>query len=171
MKKLQLTIILLGLFQASASAQSLPDDAQELLKKQQVAIARLDETLNRELEKVKLRCMKDGDLEGANAVDSVIKDPEKLPADAASDPLVGTVWHFLGSGRDKINEVEFLKGGKVRCEVAYKNATWRRIDKTNILFGYGDGDSYIVFRATDAEGKNMTGYLYIGKPRHLQRVK
>ena len=168
---LQTAVLSFALVQGSVSAQSLPKDAQDLLKKQQESILRLNDTLNRELEKVKVRCMKDGNLEGANAVAALVKNPENLPVDDAADPLVGTVWSFQGVNRQKINEFTFLKAGKVKCESEYKTATWRRLDKNNILFDYGGDDSHIVLRVTDPEGKNMTGYHYSGRPRHIQRIK
>ena len=87
------------------------------------------------------------------------------------DPLIGTVWNLLGTKGQKINEFTFLKDGKVKCASAYKNATWSRIDKDNVLFGYGVDSSYVVFRTTNATGREMRGYTYDGRTRHLQRVK
>lgn len=170
MPSLPTSVLLFALIEGSVCAQSLPKEAEELLKKRQATISRLDDTLNSELEKVKVRCMKEGDLEGANAVAALIKNPENSPAPDASDPLIGTVWNFLGVNGQKINEFTFLKGGKVQCD-GYKNATWRRLDKSNILFDYGGDDAHIVFRVTDAAGRNMTGYHYSGRPRSIQRIK
>jgi hypothetical protein len=90
---------------------------------------------------------------------------------APPDPLIGTVWNLLGTNRQKINELTFLKDGKVKCDKSYKNATWARVDKDNILFGYGVDSSYVVYRISDASGKEMRGYTYDGRVRYLQKIK
>ena len=171
MKILHTSLLFIALSLSSYAVESLPDAAQNLLKKRQEAVDRLDVRLNKELEKVKLRCMKDGDLDGANTVEALIKSPDKSLENDAKDPLVGSVWNFRGVNRQKINEFRFLKGGKVKCESSYKHATWRRLDKNNILFSYGTDASYIVFRVSDANNKIMSGHHYSGRSRSIQRIK
>ena len=171
MKTSYLVILCLLSVQLSLNAQTLPDDAEELIRKRQEVVAKIDKTLNRELEKVKKRCTKAGDLDGAIAVDALIKSPGKGDVGDESDPLLGTVWNFLGVNRQKINEFTFPKGGKVRCENSYKDATWRRLDDDNILFSYGTDASFIIFRLTDPKGKSMSGHHYSGRRRHLQITK
>lgn len=171
MKSSQILFTALAISLAPAIAEPLPDVAQDLLTKREEAIARIDEKLNGELKKVKLRFMKEGKLEDANAVDTLIKETVKPPVSDIGDPLINSVWNFLGVNNQKINEFVFLPGGKVECESKYKDATWRRLDKINVLFSYGTDESHIVFRVTDASGKKMSGYHYSGRPRHLVRIK
>ena len=99
------------------------------------------------------------------------RTPKKEKVSAGNDPIVGTVWNFLGINRQKINEFTFLRNGKVKCENTYTNAVWKRLDESNILFGYGLDESYIVFRVSDEAGKNMKGFHYSGRARYLQRTE
>jgi hypothetical protein len=105
------------------------------------------------------------------AISESPKNGENSMNSAENDPLIGSIWIFLGVNHQKINQFTFLKNGKVQCENTYNNATWKRIDQNNILFGYGIESSYIVFRLSDQSGKNMTGFHYSGRPRYLERVK
>lgn len=170
MKTLQLLVILVGITLPCFAEEQLPESAQALLKKRDEAIARLDSKLNDELEKVKSSCMRTGDLEGANAVDALIRKPDKAATVDAGDPMIGTVWNFLGVNRQKINEFTFLKEGKVRCESAYKDATWRRLDANTILFGYSPEGGYIVLYS-DGSDKFMSGLHKTGRSRSIQRIK
>lgn len=81
------------------------------------------------------------------------------------------MWNFLGINRQKINEFTFLRNGKVKCENTYTDAVWQRLDESNILFGYGLDESYIVFRVSGEAGKNMKGFHYSGRARYLQRTE
>lgn len=108
---------------------------------------------------------------GAHLVKADPKAEEDRQAPAANDPLIGTEWDFLGVKRQRINGFKFLKDGRVRCESTYKNATWRRLDKLNILFSYGVDNSFIVFRISDQNKKEFSGYHYSGKGRYLSFVK
>ncbi len=171
MKTSYFVILSLLLAQLDLNAQTLPEDAERLVRKRHEAVAKIDKTLKRDLVKVKKRCAKDGDSNGATAVDSRIKSLDKNKFGDKSDPLIGTVWNFLGVNRQKINEFTFLKSGEVRCEESYKDATWKRLDDDNILFSYGIDASFIVFRITDSKGWNMSGHHYGGRKRHIQRIK
>lgn len=171
MKRIWITVTLLATITGSASSEPIPRAAQNLLDKRDQAVSRIDLQLNEELSKVKSQAMRNGDLPEANAIASLIDSLKKTPANYVPDPMVNTVWNFLGVRHQKINEFTFLTGGKVKCESTYNNATWRRLDENNILFSYGTDESHIVFRVSDAGGKKMSGFHYSGRPRHIQRVK
>lgn len=170
MKALYLIILYSCINLPCFAVETLPEEAQTLLKKRGEAVARIDDKLNVELEKVKARCMQAGDLEGANAVAALIQEPNRTANVDASDPMIGTVWNFLGVNRQKINEFTFLKGGKVRCESEYKEATWRRLDANTILFGYSPEGGYIVLYS-DGSGKFMSGLHKSGRSRSIARIK
>lgn len=155
-------------------AEAIPQDAARLLEKHARAEAKLSATLTSELEKLKIKYTKRGDLDSANAINKLLKDPSKergkpnLP-----DQLDNTKWTFLGINRQDINEFEFLSDGKVKCKNTYKNATWKRIDKDTIIFSYGlAGSPQIVFHINGAARKDMTGYnSENGRIRHLKLIK
>ena len=171
MKSIQVLLFSLSLMATSVAEESLPESLNVLLQQRKEAVARLDKRLNEELEKVKWGLMKEGDLDGANSVEALISDPTKQPAVNENDPLIGTTWNFLGKNKQKINEFRFLRGGKVKCESSYNNATWTRLDDQNILFSYGTDSSFIVFRGADAKSRQMEGWHYGGRSRSIQRVK
>ena len=162
--------LLLGFLLAAVAEEALPKAAQDLLDKRQEAVDRIDERLNEELEKVKVRCVKEGDLEGALRIDALIQESDKSVTSDATDPLVGSIWDFLGVNRQKINEFVFLKGGKVKCANSYKDAIWKRLNENTILFGYTSNGGYIVMVA-DESGKMMSGRNQEGRPRSLKRIK
>ena len=171
MKKLYLVILFLGLVHEIALAQSLPLDAQQLIDQRQAEVDRIDKNLSSDLKKVKARCMKDGDLEAANAVAALIKLPPKASAPEKLDPLAGSVWNFLGVNRQILNKLTLLNSGEVKCENTYTNATWERLDDKTILFCYGWEGSYALLRFTDDTKSYMSGSNVSGRARHLKRLE
>ena len=167
--KITTCVVLAITFAAFLVASELPREAQAVLDKRHEAVDRLEEKFKQELEVIRERCEKDGDLKTAKAVQEFLENrAEPAPK---GDPFVNSTWHFLGVKRQRINEFRLLASGKVECKDRYEDATWRRIDKDNILFSYGIDRSYIVFRATDSTGRRMSGYHHTGRARYLQRIR
>ncbi len=170
MKTLNIALLAATLLLQAIAAESLPDDAQALLARRQEAVHRIDEILNEELKKVRAKCLSEEDLEGANSVDALIKEPDKSSVANLIDPIIGTVWNFLGVNGQKINEFKFLGGGKLKCESAYKDAMWKRIDSKTILFGYTSEGSYIILTAEDG-GEYMSGRNKGGRARAIRKIR
>ena len=75
-----------------------------------------------------------------------------------------------GANGQKINEFKFLGGGKLKCESAYEDAMWKRIDPKTILFGYTNEGSYIILTADDG-GEYMSGRNKGGRARAIRKIK
>lgn len=84
---------------AKGVESELPSEVAQLLKKRNEAVASIDTKLDKHLEKLKLEYMKKGDLKTANAIQALIKRPVSNEAEVADDPIIGTSWDFLGTGR------------------------------------------------------------------------
>lgn len=171
MKSFLLALFLPALMIFSGVSEELPVDAKTLLNQRNAQLKKLDQELNRKLTEVKDRCLRDGDLEGANAVAAIIKGAKITESPLKTDPLIGTVWNFLGSERQWINQFTFLQTGEVKCENSYTNAKWERLDAKTILFYYGTEGNYAILRMSDDSEKFMSGSNLSSKSRSLQLVE
>ena len=147
----------------SASAEDLPGDVQLLIKQRSDAIARIDKSFVRELEKLKIKYTKLADLEAAIAIDTLIKNsPVKDVAAVPSDPeLDGTSWEF-GNKSGRLGELKFLAGGKIESK-DYPGSTWTRLDKDTIRFEYKASErpfhagGHVTFKFHDSARTKMSG--------------
>jgi hypothetical protein len=150
---------------------------QNLIKKRDEAVSQIDITFVRELEKMKLKYTKLGDLESANKiVDLIARHAIKVVDGTPADPeFEGTKWEFHNkSGR--LGFLEFQAGGKVKSK-EYPNSSWQRVDKDTIRFQYEKNESagiaggHVTFRFQDANRSKMSGtQSEIGTPRYLYKV-
>lgn len=158
------------------SASELPDDVQRLIDKRSEAVAQINLKFVRELEKLKIKYTKAGDLDSANAIVALIektpvKDVNSVPADPEFD---GTSWAFHNKA-GKLGELEFLAGGKIKSD-KYPNSGWRRIDKDTIRFQYDRDDKspepgHVIFRFQGAARDQMSGIQSgLGTPRYLYKL-
>jgi hypothetical protein len=163
------------LLAAILAGSELPSDVQNLITKRDEAIEKIDVTFVRELEKLKIKYTKLGDLDSANRiVDLIAKHPIKS-SDASDHEFDGTTWEFLNkSGR--LGLLEFLAGGKVKSK-EYPNSSWQRVDKDTIRFQYeknqasGIAGGHVIFRFQDANRSKMSGIQSeLGTIRYLHKV-
>ena len=158
------------------SAGELPDDVQRLIDKRGEAIAQIDVKFVNELEKLKTKYTKAGDLDSANAIVALIeKTPVKVLNAVPADPeFDGTSWAFHNKA-GRLGELEFLAGGKIKSD-KYPNSGWRRIDKNTIKFQYDRDDKspepgHVVFRFQGAARDQMSGIQSgLGTPRYLYKL-
>lgn len=158
------------------SAGELPDDLQRLIEKRGEAIAQIDLKFVKELEKLKTKYTKAGDLDSANAIVALIeKTPVKLSDAVSADPQFdGTTW-ALHNKAGRLGELELLPGGKIKSD-KYPNSGWRRIDKDTIRFQYDKDDKspepgHVVFRFQGATRDQMSGIQSgLGTPRYLYKL-
>jgi hypothetical protein len=158
------------------SAGELPDDVQRLIDKRGEAIAQIDLKFVNEMEKLKTKYTKAGDLDSANAIVALIKKtPAKVVDAVPADPeFDGTTWAFHNKA-GRLGELELLAGGKIKSE-KYPNSGWRRIDKDTIRFQYDRDDKspepgHVVFRFQGAARDQMSGIQSgLGTPRYLYKL-
>jgi hypothetical protein len=155
------------------SADQLPEDLQRLIDRRADGVAKIDTVFVGELEKLKIKYTKAGDLDAANAVVALIQQtPIKVvdaaPADAEFE---GTTWAFHNKG-GKLGEIELLAGGKIKSQ-QYPKASWKRIDKDTLRYQYGDEpDDHVLFRFQDDTRTRMQGnQSKLGTPRYLYKLK
>lgn len=162
------TIIILSILFAQCSLAEKHRELKILEMRYQAQIDKHTATYKRELEKLKDKFTKAGNLEGANATVATIASLKGKPIlqIKEKDPLDYTKWNLLGVDKQIITSLNLLPDGKI-LSTKYKKPTWRRVDQDTILFNYGKEQTYIIFYKS-LEG--MTGYnSKNGKIRHLQK--
>jgi hypothetical protein len=155
----------------------LPDDVQALVAKRDEAISRIDITFVRELEKLKVKYTKLGDLDSANKIVELIAQyPTKVENGMPSDPeFDNTTWEFRNKSK-QLGILDLLPGGKVKSK-NYPNSTWKRVDKDTIRFEYESDKSadviggHVTFRFQGANRSTMSGVQSeAGTPRYLHKI-
>jgi hypothetical protein len=176
MKNLICICFLSSLFVGYSSGQDLPGDVEWLISKRKEAVAKIDRTLVDELEKLKIKYTRAGDLESANETVKVIENyskekAEATPSDAEFDQ---TSWDFRN--KSHLGNLEFLPGGKIKSS-EYPGSSWTRIDKDTIRFEYladeksGIAGGHVTFKFDDANRTKMTGVQSeLGSPRYLHKI-
>ncbi len=102
-------LILAGSF--SATGDTLPADVARLISERRRELDRIEDRFVREMEKVKLRYARAGDLEKARLIESTIED---LTQDRPVDPAgLEGVWKVTSSANKDWFEVVTIKGGVV----------------------------------------------------------
>ena len=160
------TILLVAALCLPVHAESdLPSELQDLVRKRQREEEKLQEQFSLAVEKLKMNYARKGDLDAANAAVALLEGKKG----GVRDRLVGTSWRFLGVNKQRLNEFEFMRDGSVKCDHAYPEATWTRLDDKHILFRYAPGAEYIVFFS---DGEEMKGFHSgNGRVRYLARIK
>jgi hypothetical protein len=163
------------LLAAVLAGSELPDDVQNLVTKRDEAIEKIDLTFVRELEKLKIKYTKLGDLDSANRIVALIAKHPIKSSDSSDPEFDGTTWEFLNkSGR--LGLLEFEAGGKVKSK-EYPDSSWQRMDKDTIRFQYeknqssGVAGGHVIFRFQDTNRSKMSGtQSELGTIRFLQKV-
>jgi hypothetical protein len=154
------------------SAGELPDDVQRLIDKRGEAIAQIDLKFVKELEKLKTKYTKVGDLDSANAIVALIEKTPVKVVDALPDvrEFEGTSWAFHNKA-GQLGELELLAGGKIKSQ-KYPSSSWKLIDKNTLRFQYGDNpDDHVIFRFQDDSRRSMRGnQSVLGTPRYLYKL-
>ena len=154
------------------SAGELPDDVQRLIDSRARAVLRIDLKFVSELEKLKTKYTKAGNLDSANAIAALIKETPLPDLDAKSpdSEFVGTSWAFHNKA-GQLGELEFLTGGKIKS-VKYPSSSWKLTDKDTLRFQYGDNpDDHVIFRFQDQTRSKMQGVQSaLGTPRYLFKI-
>ena len=105
---------LISLFIGYSSGAELPSDVKQLLSKRNEAVAKIDEIFLKELEKLKVKYTKQGDLESANkTVDLIEKYSQESPKTVPKieDELIGRWIGRTSSGLSP--EYFFMRNGNV----------------------------------------------------------
>lgn len=176
MKTLAYICLAISLCIEFSVGEEFPSEVQGLISKRNEAVTRIDRTFVAELEKLKVKYTKAGDLESANKTVKLIENyakeiVESAPSDAEFD---NTFWEFRN--KSHLGNLEFLPGGKIRSS-EYPDSTWTRIDKDTIRFEYAAdkkavvAGSHVTFKFKDANRSMMTGVQSeIGTPRYLHKI-
>lgn len=176
MKHLFYIGLLSSLFVGHSAGEDLPSDVQWLVTKRNEAVAKIDRTFVDELEKLKVKYTKAGDLESANRTVKLI---EEYPLQIAESTLTdaefdGTFWEFRN--KSHLGNLEFLPGGKIRSS-EYPGSSWSRIDKNTIRFEYvadkkaGIAGGHVTFKFSNANRSMMSGVQSeLGTPRYLHKI-
>jgi hypothetical protein len=170
--KIKIALLSIILALPISAEEQLPREVRELLSKRDKADEKIDLQFNKALEKLKNKYLSNKDLDGANAVASILDGKTPIIEEQKKeikDELVDTTWTFLGINKQEINQFEFKTDGSVKCDKAYRDATWERLDDDHILFRYAPKDAFIVFHITRG---NMQGYHSgNGRIRYLTQKK
>lgn len=127
MKNTLSTVIVILLTAVFSMGEELPIDIQSLLNKRDQAVAKIDQTLVQELEKLKVKFTKAGDLESANKTVKLIEQY------SANFELVGE-WS-VRSGTGWSGVFNFLPNGKIN------DGTWRIVNNKKVICKWPDGTS------------------------------
>lgn len=105
-------------------AESLPYDVENLQHQREQRIAEIDKIYRKELESLKLKYTKSGNLPVANAIAELIEElvPLDLPKtdEELREFLAGTTWEFDGE-----RSITFLKNGKIKKSWGQLEPKWK----------------------------------------------
>ena len=150
--------------------EELPIDIQSLLNKRNQAVAKIDQTLVQELEKLKVKYTKAGELDLANATVALIENYKTNEPNAGNLPvfpneIFGKSFSWTANGRNDGNRLIILEGGK--GTFSGNAITWMKINGRKLRLNFANGSSEIEwsndgksFMGTDANRRsNVSGRL------------
>ena len=166
MKTLHLITITALLLANCLNAESeLPFEAKQLIHKRDIALIRMNEGLQRELEKVKIKFTKRGDLYSANKIAEYIQtmqESDSVNSGGKTDPVAKISGSWRKNGGDTIFSFDGEGGGenvnsKLRFKVKFdkeknryiiKSSKWTnylRLDRDpNVIHAKADNGGYVL---------------------------
>ena len=148
MKRFLFPLILISLFVGLSSGEELPSDVQRLFGKRNEAIAKIDRTFVNELEKLKVKYTKKGDLDSANAIVTLIEqfrieedDPDPL------SEVFGKTFSWSANGKDAGNRLIVLEGGK--ATMRGNKITWEKLGEREIRITFSSGNKATIQWSAD----------------------
>jgi hypothetical protein len=155
-----IAITALGVCSQFVTAQELPYDVKVLEQQRNQAVAKIDATYRTELEKMKIKYTKLGDLETANKIASLLKNLETNPSAPNVKDDFGVVgkWVFKIEGKKRnfnfSSDMSFT--GQYTTGQDF-SGTWKVEDKTIILVVDGKkSDIHLKFTPNNQ-------LLYVGR--------
>lgn len=138
--------LILSLCVGCGSAEELPNDVQLLVSKRNAAIAKIDHTFIEELEKLKVKYTKAGELESANATVALIDKfrVEEFPEPSLSElpkEVYGKSFNWSLNGRNEGNRLIIFEGGN--GTFGGKAITWKKISGRKVRLAFKDGNTEI----------------------------
>jgi hypothetical protein len=157
MKTTLSTVILILLSAVFSMGEELPIDIQSLLNKRNQAVAKIDQTLVQELEKLKVKYTKAGELDSANATVVLIENYKAKEPDVGNLPvfpneIFGKSFSWTANGRNDGYQLIILEGGK--GTFSGKAITWKKINGRKLRLNFANGNPEIEW--TD-DGKSFVG--------------
>jgi hypothetical protein len=145
------------------SANDLPEDVQRLISKRDLAIAQIDIRFVEELDKLKVKYTKAGDLDAANAIVSLIeKTPVKVmdnvPAKEAHLSLDGKWLYRRGSATEGGTECRI--SGRYLIRPNGRHKIEQKEGQVTIDFGGGVVHKFDIIDENTLRGKNHFGNTY-----------
>lgn len=152
------SIILIFVTVAFSVGEELPSDIQSLLNKRDQAVAKIDQTLVQELEKLKIKYTKAGELDAANATVALIDKYKATQTDGGKLPefpndIYGKIFSWADNGKNRGNRLVILEGGK--GNFSGNAITWKKMNGRKLRLSYKNGNPEIEW---SDDGKSFTGF-------------
>lgn len=167
MKKIIYPCFLILLSSSCIFANELPSDAKWLTAKRAEAIEKIDRTYVKELEKLKVKYTKKGDLDSANAIVALMEDksiPFRQKSSASSklfDEIVNTGWKYYHPGGN--NGFVLERSGTLEAERWWGICKWRVISDSEILIEHPKGERKMIMTFSE-DFDSFRGYHWDGTP-------
>lgn len=161
------TLLILSILSWSAwgIAGELPYEVTQLIQKRERAVSQIDKRFSEELESLKIKYTKQGNLSAANAVARLLGEQD-AKQDQAKDPIVGD-WDFFYQGKKR--KYRFKEDGTFAGEFPVSgnafSGTWK-VNGTKILLETNGGKerfATIVIRESGEADFRNKGYEMVGK--------
>ena len=101
MKNHSITLGLACILTTLVNAEFLPYDAKHLVAQRELAIKRIDEKFLSELEKLKTKYVKSGDLENALSINELIKKTQSSSSALGNSSDITGAWVFTFKGKER----------------------------------------------------------------------
>lgn len=161
---------------SSALATELPPDVDKLLKQRNEAISTLNKRYVEELERLKLKYTKKGDLETANAIVELINatgasesgDKGKRPSESLEKLLMSKVWTYKSG--DSVAQITFLEAGRTQTQGWIKDVKWSIENDQILVLHYADKNT-CRFDFKDFSGTEVLGMTAQKSARYLAPLR
>ena len=130
--RLPILFLLSALSGLASAVEDIPREVRDLQVQRETKVRDLDRIYRAELEKLKVKFTKEGNLVAANKVAALLAEPQEgggAGSNSAGDSadlekaLAGTPWIYHYD--DALYEITFGKGGSIKDFPSWKDVKWR----------------------------------------------